>query len=208
MGVAADERHALCVLFEGAGPDAPTLCAGWRTRDLAAHLLVRERRPDAALGILVPALASRTQRVQVEYAAKPWPELVARLRSGPAWYWPTAIAAVDELANGAEFLVHHEDVRRGQPGWEPRAGDPVRDATAWKAARNVAKITLRKSPVGVVLRTADGRQAAVKAGTETVTVVGEPVELLLFVFGRDEVRATFEGDLAAVAQLKALSRGL
>jgi uncharacterized protein (TIGR03085 family) len=208
MGVAAEERRVLCELFEEVGPDAPTLCAGWRTRDLAAHLVVREHRPDAALGILVPALASRTQRVQDEYAAKPWPELVARVRSGPAWYWPTAIAAVDELANGAEFLVHHEDVRRGQPSWEPREPDPARDAAAWQAARTVARMTLRRSPVGVVLRTADGRQAPVRPGSQTVTVTGEPLELLLFVFGRDAVRVSFDGDPAAIDRLKASDRGL
>lgn len=35
-----------------AGPDAPTLGAGWKTRDLAAHLVVRESRPDAAAGVI------------------------------------------------------------------------------------------------------------------------------------------------------------
>ena len=45
--VAATERADLCDLFRAVGPDAPTLCEGWTTRDLAAHLVVRERRPDA-----------------------------------------------------------------------------------------------------------------------------------------------------------------
>ncbi len=44
------ERLLLADLLETAGPDAPTLCEGWRTRDLAAHVVVRERRPDAAGG--------------------------------------------------------------------------------------------------------------------------------------------------------------
>jgi uncharacterized protein (TIGR03085 family) len=208
MGLAADERLALSVLFDQVGPAAPTLCEGWQTRDLAAHLIVREHRPDAAAGIMVPQLASYTRRVQDQYAAKPWPELVEQVRSGPAWFWPTRIGRVDELANGAEFLVHHEDVRRGQPGWEPRAADPARDAVAWRSAKTVSKLNLRKSPVGVVLRTTDGPEATVKAGPEPVTVVGAPVELLLFVFGRDEVRVEFEGDPAAIGRLKALSRGL
>ncbi|MEC3975054.1 TIGR03085 family metal-binding protein [Amycolatopsis sp. H20-H5] len=208
MGVAADERRALSVLFEEVGPDAPTLCEGWRTRDLAAHLLVREHRLDAAPGIMVPALAPHTQRVQDKYAARPWTELVAQVRSGPAWFWPTTIGPLDELTNGPEFLVHHEDVRRAQPGWEPREADPVRDATAWKSARQAARLNLRKSPVGVNLRTPDGQEATVKAGPDAVTIVGEPVELLLFLFGRDAVRVTFEGDPAAVERLRALNRGL
>jgi uncharacterized protein (TIGR03085 family) len=208
MGLAAAERRALSALFDEVGPDAPTLCEGWLTRDLAAHLLVREHRPDAALGIMVPAVAAHTQRVQDKYAAQPWSDLVARVRSGPAWYWPTTIGALDELANGAEFLVHHEDVRRGQPDWEPRAADPARDAAAWKVVRSASKMSLRKSPVGVVLRTTDGRQAQVKAGAEAVTVIGDPVELLLFAFGRSAVRATFEGDPAAVDKLTGLRRGI
>lgn len=208
MGVAADERRALSVLFEEVGPDAPTLCEGWRTRDLAAHLILREHRPDAASGILLPQLASYTQRVQEKYAAKPWPEVVEQVRSGPAWYWPTRFGPVDEAANAAEFLVHHEDARRGQPDWEPRAADPVRDATAWRSAKMASKLNLRKSPVGVVLRTADGRKATVQAGPEPVTLVGAPVELLLFVFGRDAVHVEFEGDRAAIGRLKALSRGM
>ena len=54
---ARPEREALCDLLTDLGPEAPTLCAGWRTRDLAAHLVLRERRPDAAPGILLPLLA-------------------------------------------------------------------------------------------------------------------------------------------------------
>lgn len=190
------------------GPDAPTLCEGWQTRDLAAHLVLRERRPDAAAGIMVPPLAAHTQRVQDQYAAKPWAELVDLVRSGPAWFWPTRIGALDEAINGAELLVHHEDVRRGQPDWEPRDADPERDAAAWRAARTAAKLNLRKSPVGVVLCTTDGRDATVKPGPDPVTVVGDPVELVLFVFGRDAIRVEFKGDEAAVGRLRALRRGI
>ena len=46
------ERAAMCDTFEAVGPDAPTLCDGWLTADLAAHLIVREHRPDAMPGIL------------------------------------------------------------------------------------------------------------------------------------------------------------
>ncbi|MEV6441063.1 TIGR03085 family metal-binding protein [Amycolatopsis sp. NPDC051716] len=208
MGVAADERRALSALFEDLGPDAPTLCEGWTTRDLAAHLVVREHRADAAPGILVPALAGYTKKVQDRYAAKPWANLVEQVRSGPSKFWPTAIGPLDELTNTAEFLVHHEDVRRAQDGWEPRPADPTRDAAAWRAAKQGAKLNLRKAPVGVTLKTRDGREAAVKTGPDPVTVVGDPVDLLLFVFGRDAVNLDFEGDAAAVTKLQAANRGL
>ncbi|WP_431903179.1 TIGR03085 family metal-binding protein [Amycolatopsis thermoflava] len=208
MGVAAEERRQLSRLLDETGPDAPTLCDGWLTRDLAAHLVVRESRPDAALGILLPPLAGHTRRVQDGIAAQPWSRLVERVRRGPAWYWPTSIGRLDELTNTAEFLVHHEDVRRGRPGWQPRPADPARDAAAWRAARGAAKVNLRRVPVGVTLRTIDGREATVKRGAGQVTVTGDPVELLLFVFGRDAVRVEFEGDPTAVDRLKKARRGI
>jgi hypothetical protein len=36
------ERLELCDLLLELGPDAPTLCEGWTTADLAAHLVLRE----------------------------------------------------------------------------------------------------------------------------------------------------------------------
>ncbi len=46
------ERGRLCDLFLEVGPDSPTLCEGWTTADLAAHLVIRERKPLAAPGIV------------------------------------------------------------------------------------------------------------------------------------------------------------
>ncbi|WP_010474195.1 maleylpyruvate isomerase family mycothiol-dependent enzyme, partial [Streptomyces somaliensis] len=57
------ERLVLADLLEAVGPEAPTLCDGWTTRDLAAHLVVRERRPDAAAGVLLEPLRGRLERV-------------------------------------------------------------------------------------------------------------------------------------------------
>ena len=36
------ERLQLCDLLQELAPDAPTLCAGWTTSDMAAHLVLRE----------------------------------------------------------------------------------------------------------------------------------------------------------------------
>ncbi len=57
------ERAALCDTLDKYGPDAPTLCVGWTTLDLAAHLVAREARSDAALGLVVPPLAGHLQNV-------------------------------------------------------------------------------------------------------------------------------------------------
>ncbi len=208
MPVAADERAALCDLFEELGPDQPTLCAGWLTRDLAAHLVLREHRLDAAPGILLAPLAGHTRRVQEEYARRPWRELVDLVRDGPPAWWPTRLPGVDELVNSIELFVHHEDVRRGQDGWEPRPPDATRDAALWSGLRRAGRMTLRRSPVGLVLRRPDGEEIVVRRGPSTVAVTGEPGELLLFAFGRDAARVGFEGDQTAVAAVRGLDRGM
>src|SRR4051812_50200443 len=50
LAFVASERAALADLFEEVGPDASTCCAGWTTAHLAAHVVVRDRRPDALPG--------------------------------------------------------------------------------------------------------------------------------------------------------------
>ena len=122
------ERAAMCDTFEKFGPDAPTLCEGWITLDLAAHLVAREARSDAAVGLVVPFLAGHLQNVMDKYKAKGYEPLVAMLRTGPPWMHRTGPLAT---ANVNENFVHHEDVRRpaGEP---PRALEPEMEQILWK----------------------------------------------------------------------------
>ncbi|EFL26918.1 MULTISPECIES: TIGR03085 family metal-binding protein [Streptomyces] len=194
------ERLLLADLLENAGPDAPTLCEGWTTRDLAAHLVVRERRADAAGGLVIKPLAQRLTRVQAEFAAKPYEELVQLFRTGPPRMSPFAMKQVDEAANTVEFYVHAEDVRRARPEWTPREIDPVFADALWSRTERVAKVFGRKSPVGLVLRRPDGRTAVAHRGVPVVTVTGEPGELALFLYGRQNAaRVELDGDKEAVA---------
>src|SRR5262245_9633391 len=110
MSVTADERQALCDLLDELGPDQPTLCGEWTTRDLLAHLLVRERRPDAALGIVVPAAEKHTAKVQAEVAKGEFSALVQQFRSGPPIWTLYAIPGLGDRINLFEFYVHHEDI--------------------------------------------------------------------------------------------------
>lgn len=208
MGVASDERQQLCDLFEQVGPDAPTLCAGWTTRDLAVHLIVRERRPDALAGRLVRALADRGERIQDELRNQPWAELVSQVRQGPPKWNPLGIGAVDENVNSAEFFVHHEDVRRARPDWQPRPADPERDEALWKALSRSARVFYGRSPVGVTLRRPDGTEIAAKRGPRTVRISGEVGELLLHAFGRKETKVSFEGNEADVLAVEDLRRSV
>ena len=74
------ERQQLCDELERLGPDAPTLCEGWATRDLAAHLYLRERRPDLGIGAYVPPLAGRLEREQRKQAHGDYHALAAAPR--------------------------------------------------------------------------------------------------------------------------------
>ncbi|KOX20342.1 hypothetical protein ADK67_30210 [Saccharothrix sp. NRRL B-16348] len=206
MGVAQDERRLLTELFAEVGPDAPTLCDPWRTRDLAAHLVLRERRPDAAAGILLKPLAGHAQRVQDAYAARPWDELVGLVRVGPPRFSPYAL--VDELVNSVEYFVHHEDVRRARDDWEPRSPDPVRDAVLWRRLAPAARLMYRKSPVGVVLRRPDGEVVVAKRGANPVVLTGQVSELLVHVFGRAAARVEYDGADDAVRLVRGLDRSM
>jgi uncharacterized protein (TIGR03085 family) len=208
MNLATDERAAICDEFERVGPDKPTLCEGWNTRDLLAHLLVRERQPWVTPGLVVPALAPVLDRAMRGYADTPWPEMIGQLRAGaPAWS-PFRVAKVDEIANGAELFVHHEDVRRGEPGWEPRSPDAARDAQLWELLAKQGRMLFRRSAPGLVLRRPSGEQQVIKTGPGLVTIVGEPGELVLTAFGRTAARVEYEGDATAVKEVATASRGI
>ncbi|MFD5555878.1 TIGR03085 family metal-binding protein [Streptomyces sp. NPDC127068] len=196
------ERLLLADLLESAGPQAPTLCEGWRTRDLAAHVVVRERRADAAGGILFKPLADRLERVQAEFAAKPYEELIQLIRTGPPKFSPFSLKQVDEASNAVEFYIHAEDVRRAQPDWTPRPLDPVFSDSLWSRLERTARLLGRKLPVGVVLRRPDGQTVVAHRGAPVVTVTGEPGELLMFAFGRqDAASVELEGDKEALEKL-------
>jgi len=205
------ERQALCDTFLRVGPEAPTLCDPWLTRDLAAHLVIRESRPDLAVGMFVPPLKARLDEAQRDIAAGDWDALVERLRSGPPALSPTRLDAVDDAVNLVEFFIHHEDVLRATPGFEPRDVGPTLEKGLWRALRMSGKLMYRRSPVGAVLVAVGYGRYAVKAPGEEGTVVlrGRPGDLLLFSFGRARVaEVDVEGPDAAVALMREARLGM
>jgi uncharacterized protein (TIGR03085 family) len=210
VSVAQRERAALVETMRGLGPDAPTLCEGWKTRDLAAHLVIREYRPDAAAGIVIPFFASHTAKVQNEVAGQTdWDQLVDKVASGPPVYSPLKL--LDPVANVAEMFIHHEDVRRAQPGWEPRVLEPALASSLRRTLPLMARMTLAKVPGRVALRTPEGKTVLTAGSAKFqgpgVTVTGAPEELLLFSVGR-EARVEFDGDAAAVQAVRDAPKGL
>jgi len=214
MTYARDERLALCALLEAAGPAEPTLCEGWRTLDLAAHLVLREHRPDAGIGVLGGPLARHTARVQSALAGRtPYPRLVQAIRNGPPRLSVFGIPGADARINLVEYFVHHEDVRRARPGWEPRDLDPGLTEVLWNRLK-MARFVLRKAPVGVEFARddqsgpgADGpRRVRITAHARTpvVTVTGAPAELTMWALGRTAAaRVRLDGSEADVRALSA-----
>lgn len=203
----ARERRELCDLFEELGPDAPTLCEGWTTADLAAHLVVRERHPTAAGGILFSSLESRTERFMEGEKAKGYARLVDRVRNGPP-IGPFAVPGLRTLINLQEYVVHHEDVRRAN-GLGPRTDRPDLQDALWGLLRNGARFLLRKvKGAKVRLQRPDGGSVTVGHGPEVV-VTGEPVDLVLYLFGREGVaQVEISGDPDAQRALADAPKGV
>jgi uncharacterized protein (TIGR03085 family) len=206
-----DERLALAGLLERTGPDAPTLCAGWQTLDLAAHLVLRESRPDAAAGVLGGPLAGHTARVQQSLAGKlGYAGLVRAIRNGPPRLSPFAIPGVDEAANTVEYFVHHEDVRRAAKDWAARDIPEGLSDALWRRLKS-ARMFLRRAPVGVELARDDDGVApfrlTVKNATPVVTVIGAPAELTMWAMGRTSAaNVRLDGTDEAMQKLRSWRR--
>jgi uncharacterized protein (TIGR03085 family) len=201
------ERRALCDTFDEVGPDAPTLNEGWDASDLAAHLLVRETRPDATLGILLPGpFARHTANLMEKTKRRGYRSMIDALRSGPPWMHRTGPMAA---ANVSEHWIHHEDLRRAR-GDGPRPLDPALDAFFWRALGFTGRIAARRiKGAGLALRTPDGRTRVLGAKEPRVTLIGDPGELILFLSGRKEAAVVErDGTPEAVALVLAARLGI
>jgi uncharacterized protein (TIGR03085 family) len=198
--VAATERALLADALAEVGPGAATLCAGWTARDLVAHLVLRDRRPVAAVGMVVGVLAGHNRSVHANLARRPFEDLVATFRRRP----PLLPSALDDLFNAVEFFVHLQDVRRAQPSWQPTEPDPHLEATTWRSLRTVGPHLLRRVTVGVVLVRPDGARLVPRKGEPTVTLTGAATELTLYLYGRTgHARVEVTGDPATLAAFTA-----
>jgi uncharacterized protein (TIGR03085 family) len=206
------ERRALCDLLDQVGPDRPTLCKGWNTHDLAVHLYVREADPLAGPGLVLPALSDTTARRSAAAKARwSYRELVDKVRNGPPTFSIYSFPVLGSKLNTIEYFVHHEDVRRAEAGTAPRELPKEHQDELWRQLRLAARGMTRKAPTGLVLRRPDGTSSTVRQPTAagSVTVTGEPSELVLFCYGRVAVAdVTYEGADTAVVALRNTSFGV
>lgn len=205
--LARRERRALCDLAQALDATAPTLCGDWDLSALLAHLVVRERRPLKAAGIMIPRLAPVTERAMAREAAKGVPAMLALLRKPPLT--PYSLPVVERVTQTLEYFVHHEDIRRAQPDWAPR-DLPTEDVDElWELVGRSGSFLGRNLPVPVRLARGDrpGTSVAFKKGGDPVLVTGPVGELVLWAFGRSAIRdVTLEGPDDAVAALHVADR--
>lgn len=205
-------RDALVEALLAAGPGQPTLCEGWQTEHLAAHIVLRENSP-LTVGLVVPRLSPRLERKtralgDASASTSAYQRLVDRVAEGPrppallrgtsrtarftvdatrrlAGTTPARRAA--QASNLLEFFVHTEDVRRAQDRWAPRhLADDYADALFGEFVRRV-KLLYRSEPTGVDLMRSTGQRVVARTadqGENTVTVAGPAGELVLHGFGR------------------------
>jgi uncharacterized protein (TIGR03085 family) len=206
----AVEREQLCDLLDERGPDAPTLLDPWTTRDLAAHLVVREHDLLAAPGLVVPGAWGRfAERRRLALNEAAFPDLVATVRAGPPRGF-FRVGWVRRFPNLNEFFVHHEDVRRAN-GFGPRTHPPAENEALF---RNVARAPwfLSRRLRGVALDVewaGTGKVVRARRGQLRACVRGLPGELLLFLFGRkDAADVEISGSPEAVAAIRMTPFGM
>ena len=206
----AVERAQLCDLFDELGPEAPTLLGPWTTRDLAAHLVLREHDYRAAPGLVLPGAWGRfAERRRRALALRDFSWLVATIRSGPPPGF-FRVGWVRRVPNLNEFFVHHEDVRRAN-GRGPRTNEPAMDEALWdNVSRAPWFLTRRLRGAGLELEWA-GTAKTVRArrGQPTARIAGPPGELLLYLFGRQgPVQVEVGGPAAAVEAVRRARLGM
>lgn len=189
MTFAAAERAQLAQLFHRVGPDAPTLCEGWSTRDLAAHLYVRENKFPINIEIWAP-FSWRLDDAMDAQCTRDFDELVDDWAAGPSKRSPRYY--LDGVMNTAEHFIHHEDVRRGDGVARPRDFSNAVNQELTKQLKMFARMSLRGkdkayvlTPTGSQPITVGGMRGVAQKGDDVVRVSGQPGELLLWTSGRD-----------------------
>ena len=197
MSRALEQRRAFVAACREVGPEAPTLCEGWATKDLVAHVYVREHRPDAAPGVLpLGPLSAYTERVMASaLRVHGYQDLVEQVSTPPRWL---AAVGLDDAVNTVEYFVHTEDVRRAN-GRDPRPTDDALERWIWRRLRRQARLMFRRVPATVRLVPDVGDPIDVGKGGAVVEVRARPSEILLLAYNRkNAARVKVTGDRDAL----------
>jgi len=198
------EQRAVHATLTDIGPDAPTLCTGWTTRELAAHLAtgvmlggalaVGGRLLIARVPVRMGAAGARVNDRLVR-ARRSFDASLARLARRPPALVTTKTTAPITLA---ELWVHHEDVRRAN-GMGPRP-EPAELAAAVDFLVRYQRRLFAAAGLTVIVL--DGRVDVTGARGGTASVHGPAGELLVWLAGRRPAStATITGDDDVAARI-------
>jgi uncharacterized protein (TIGR03085 family) len=191
LSIAKVERALLCDLLDEVGPHRQTLCEGWTTHHLAAHMKVREGSPIDFLRNAMPGDKIIDDMVESE----DYTELVRTLRRGPSILSIFAIPKAGDKINTLEYFIHHEDVRRGEGDWEPRELPTWVEDELWGQVLTTAKLSLLRNPRALTLRRTDtGEEKLVSKGSGSRAISGLPSELAIYTSGRKEAARVERSD--------------
>ena len=156
---------------------------------------------------MIPALAGYTARSR---SSSPFDRLA---EASSTWWRPdrrcySPLKLLDPLVNTTEMFIHHEDVRRAAPGWQPRELDGDLASALRRQVRLAARMSLSHPPATVTLKDSDGATLASVGKGPQCTITGPVSELVLFLSGRDAVDLEFTGDDTTVAAVRAARRKL
>ena len=199
------ERAGLADLLDGLSPEdweRPSLCAGWRVRDVAAHLALAHTGARAAVPAFLRARGSFDRMVDETaraHAVVPTGQVVAEIRAmlGSRRH-AVGTSVVEPLT---DVLVHGQDIAR------PLGIDrPVPPAAAAVSADRVWALNWpfwpRRRLRGLALRATDHPWAA----GEGEPVEGSTGDLLLLLTGRTAVLPRLAGAGVATLERRAVDR--
>jgi hypothetical protein len=186
-----------------------SLLAPWTTRDIAAHLILRERDHLAGPGLILPGAWSRfAQRRQTALARRDFPWLTATLRSGPR----RASSAPDGCAGWRASTSSSSTTRTCA---EPTAAAPGRTSPRWtRPCGATSGAGAGSSRGGCTARalSSSGRGPArpsARRGEPTARIAGPPGEMLLYLFGRQQAaQVEVSGPDAAVQAVRSARFGM
>ena len=198
--ISKSERQGLVETLKALGPDAPTLCEGWMTKHLLAHLIMRETEPVNASGILLKGRQKQTQN-RLEELSTHFESNLSKLLSGPPLWNP--MRYLDKWVNALEMLIHHEDVLRAQPNWQRRKFTDSETKELDFLLKIAPRFLVRGAKVVPTLVVGDLQTSG------RIILRGDQVDLLLFLAGRQSAsNVSIEGDELDVADFMKSSFGI
>ena len=177
----------MCDLALARGPEAPTLASGRTVEELVAHLLVIERHPYGASGLVYPQWAEATRRSRAAERARGFASMVERLRH--PGLMPYLLLNARKLT-ALELAVAHEDLRRADRDWRPRRLSEADDDELWRrlkrAARRLRRTVGIPADMPVVLERSDPPKSrkTVRRGRNPLVIKAKPLEIVYALHGR------------------------